>query len=204
MAAFLKPVDDFALISVAGNVVIERKAKSQSIRAMGKREFQESKTKVLGVLADMLGVTPEDLASQSAVKPPQGERRAVNINTASGDAAGPAEAPARGQAHTDTPPLVPGSQGDGVGTDAGEPARTPASVPLDVYGRFSAALFEVASGGPRALAGRRLRFRDEQGAPAEKARVEAIYAAHLERVTGEIDRDECSRRCALEIFEAVA
>lgn len=61
-AAFLKPADDFALISVAGNVVIERKAKSQRVRAMGKKIFQESKTKVLEIVSSMIGTTPETLA----------------------------------------------------------------------------------------------------------------------------------------------
>lgn len=54
VAAFLKPADSFAVISVAGNVVVERKAKSQSVRAMGKRDFSESKQKVLAILNAML------------------------------------------------------------------------------------------------------------------------------------------------------
>lgn len=61
IAAFLKPLDDFAVVSVAGNVVIERKAKSQSVRSMGKKTFSESKDAVLNVLANMIGVSPDEL-----------------------------------------------------------------------------------------------------------------------------------------------
>lgn len=136
IAAFLQPASDFAVVSVAGNVVIERKAKSQSVRAMGKKTFQESKTAVLAVLAGMLNVTPDELSAQ------------YRDEAASGDAAGPAEAPARGQAQTDTPPLVPSRPGDGVGTDVEATAPAATSVPLSEY---DAQLVRAAQRGTKAL-----------------------------------------------------
>jgi hypothetical protein len=61
-AAFVKPMDDFAIVTVALRVVTVRTAKSQSARAMGKQVFQESKQRVLEVLADLLNVSADDLA----------------------------------------------------------------------------------------------------------------------------------------------
>lgn len=62
MAAFLKPIDDFAMVALSGTTVLVLTAKSQSVRAMGKAVFQESKDAVLNALADMIGVEPETLA----------------------------------------------------------------------------------------------------------------------------------------------
>ncbi len=62
MAAFLKPIDDFAMVALSGTTVLVLTAKSQSVRAMGKAVFQESKDAVLNALADMIGVAPDDLA----------------------------------------------------------------------------------------------------------------------------------------------
>jgi hypothetical protein len=61
VAAFVKPMDDFALVSVAGAAVVVLTAKSQSVKAMGARVFQESKEAVLTVLAEMIDVTPAAL-----------------------------------------------------------------------------------------------------------------------------------------------
>jgi hypothetical protein len=55
VAAFIKPMDDYAVVIVREAVVIVYTAKSQSVRAMGKQEFQASKEAVLNVLADLLG-----------------------------------------------------------------------------------------------------------------------------------------------------
>lgn len=60
-AAFLKPMDPYAVVVVREAVVIVYTARSQSLKAMGKTDFQESKTKVLDVLADLLGVEPTAL-----------------------------------------------------------------------------------------------------------------------------------------------
>lgn len=56
----------FAIISIADNVVIERVAQSQSYAAMGKHKFQESKDKVLDFLADLIGVRTPQLQRESA------------------------------------------------------------------------------------------------------------------------------------------
>jgi hypothetical protein len=58
VAAFIKPMDDYAVVVVREAVVSVLTAKSQSIRAMGAKEFQASKQAVLDQLASMIGVTP--------------------------------------------------------------------------------------------------------------------------------------------------
>lgn len=65
VAAFLRPVDKHAIISVAGSTVVEFTAKSQSMKAMGKVQFQASKDAVLSILSDLLGVTFTDTPSPS-------------------------------------------------------------------------------------------------------------------------------------------
>jgi hypothetical protein len=62
LAAFIKPMDEYAVVAVSEAVVRVYTAKSQSTRAMGRKVFQESKDAVLGALADMIGVTPKELA----------------------------------------------------------------------------------------------------------------------------------------------
>jgi hypothetical protein len=54
MAAFLKPIDEFAVISTNGPVIVRWTAKSQSYRAMGKAEFQRSKDEVLQFVDDLI------------------------------------------------------------------------------------------------------------------------------------------------------
>lgn len=61
IAAFVKPMDEFAAVSVHDAAVIVWTAKSQSMRAMGKEAFQKSKDDVLSFVADMIGVPPEQL-----------------------------------------------------------------------------------------------------------------------------------------------
>ena len=61
IATFVKPLDDYAIITVTEAVVTIYTAKSQSMRAMGKQEFGESKRKVLEMLSGMIGVSQEDL-----------------------------------------------------------------------------------------------------------------------------------------------
>lgn len=55
LAAFIRPLDDFAVVTVSEATVTVYRAKSQSVRAMGKAEFQRSKDAVLGLLAEMIG-----------------------------------------------------------------------------------------------------------------------------------------------------
>jgi hypothetical protein len=66
VAAEFRKVDDFALVIVRGPVVVIRRAKSQSRRAMDSKTFQASKTAILEVVAGMIGVSPDDLSREVA------------------------------------------------------------------------------------------------------------------------------------------
>jgi hypothetical protein len=66
VAAFVTPMDPYAVVAVSGAAVAVLTARSQSVRAMGKAEFQRSKDAVLAVLADMLGVTTDALSRAEA------------------------------------------------------------------------------------------------------------------------------------------
>lgn len=55
------PGEEFSLVIVRGPLVVVRRAKSQSRRAMNKAEFQASKTAVLETVAALIGVQPEQL-----------------------------------------------------------------------------------------------------------------------------------------------
>lgn len=61
LAAFIRPVDEFALVATDGATVTRYVAKSQSERAMGRKEFQASKDAVLQVISDMLGADVADM-----------------------------------------------------------------------------------------------------------------------------------------------
>lgn len=61
VGAFVKPMDDHAIVAVSEAVVRVYTAKSQSPRAMGRKVFQESKDAVLGILAGMIEVSREQL-----------------------------------------------------------------------------------------------------------------------------------------------
>lgn len=65
LATFIKPMDDFAFVVVTEATVTVYTAKSQSLRAMGKAEFQRSKQAVLDVIAKMIGVEPAALKSNA-------------------------------------------------------------------------------------------------------------------------------------------
>jgi hypothetical protein len=64
IAAFMRPVDEYALVIVRDNVVRAFNARSQDLAHMNRREFQESKDAVFGVLAKMIGVDPQTLSRQ--------------------------------------------------------------------------------------------------------------------------------------------
>lgn len=66
VASFIKPLDDFAIITVNEAMVTVFTAKSQAERAMGARVFQESKTAVLEFIAGLLGVTVDELSAAGA------------------------------------------------------------------------------------------------------------------------------------------
>lgn len=59
LAAFLRPAIEFAIVSVHEATVIEWTPKSQSLRAMGKQDFQRSKDDVLAFARELCGVTEE-------------------------------------------------------------------------------------------------------------------------------------------------
>jgi hypothetical protein len=66
LAAFVKPMDEYAIVTISEATVTVWTARSQSARAMGKQAFQASKDGVLRVIAEMLGTTPEALANSTA------------------------------------------------------------------------------------------------------------------------------------------
>ena len=59
-------VDGYAIITHENGVTTVYTAKSQSYRTMGKAEFEASKKAVLDFLADMVGVTAEQLMKERA------------------------------------------------------------------------------------------------------------------------------------------
>jgi len=56
LASFIRPIDDHAIVTVTGSLVVVYTAKSQSYRQMGKANFQRSKQAVLDFVDDLLGV----------------------------------------------------------------------------------------------------------------------------------------------------
>jgi uncharacterized protein (DUF2252 family) len=66
LAAFIRPLDEFAVVDVKEAVVTVYTAKTQSFR-MGNEDFKKSKDDVLGFLADLIGVSQAQLtATQGA------------------------------------------------------------------------------------------------------------------------------------------
>ncbi|MBB3808794.1 hypothetical protein [Pseudochelatococcus contaminans] len=65
LAAFIKPMDEYALVAVEAATVTVATAQSQSTRAMGKEAFQASKTDVLEYLSDLIGVAPAELQERA-------------------------------------------------------------------------------------------------------------------------------------------
>lgn len=63
--AFVKPMDEFAVITVSEATVTVYTAQSQSMKAMGAKVFQESKTAVLEIVAAMVGVKPAELQREA-------------------------------------------------------------------------------------------------------------------------------------------
>ncbi len=61
LAAFMRPLDEYAVVDASEAVVTVYTAKSQSMKAMGKDAFQASKDSVLAILAGLLDVAPETL-----------------------------------------------------------------------------------------------------------------------------------------------
>lgn len=65
VAAFVEPIDGYAVVVVSDCLVTIYTAESQSYRAMGKKRFGESKTAVLDVLASLIGQDRETLEHES-------------------------------------------------------------------------------------------------------------------------------------------
>ncbi len=65
VAAFVRPMDVYAIVTVKDAVVTVFTAQSQSYRAMGKQEFNKSKQAVLQAIDDLLGVERGTTAKQS-------------------------------------------------------------------------------------------------------------------------------------------
>ena len=56
LAAFIRPLDEYAIVTVTGSLVEHYTAQSQAYNVMGKAKFEESKRAVLNFIDDMLGV----------------------------------------------------------------------------------------------------------------------------------------------------
>jgi len=66
VAAYMAAKDQFSHVVVRGPLAVERIARSQSRRTMDKAEFQASKTAILEIVGEMIGVAPGTLAEQRA------------------------------------------------------------------------------------------------------------------------------------------
>ena len=65
LKAFIRPIDDYAVVVCKDAVVTVWTAKSQNTRAMPKGEFQASKDAVLQVLAELIDVAPAALEKRA-------------------------------------------------------------------------------------------------------------------------------------------
>lgn len=58
VAAFIRPADSYAEVSVSGAVVVHLTAHSQNLKSMDRKTFGESKGKVLDWISYLVGVEP--------------------------------------------------------------------------------------------------------------------------------------------------
>lgn len=65
VAADYRVNTEFAHIIVRGPIVIIREAMSQRKSIMGAKAFQESKSAIMAIIADLIGVTPEQLQQEA-------------------------------------------------------------------------------------------------------------------------------------------
>lgn len=63
----LSKADTFSVVVPRGPVVTVYRAKSQSMKAMGKQDFQASKDAVLQIVADLISVTPQTLEERAGM-----------------------------------------------------------------------------------------------------------------------------------------
>lgn len=61
VAAYVRSEDEFAWVATRDHIVVVRKARSQSRQAMGGAEFNRSKQAILQIIADLIGVEPQQL-----------------------------------------------------------------------------------------------------------------------------------------------
>lgn len=66
LASYRQAANEYAIIDVSRNVVTIWEPESQSNKAMGKARFQESKDRVLSVIAEMIGVARNELERERA------------------------------------------------------------------------------------------------------------------------------------------
>lgn len=65
VAAFVRPTDEFSVVTVTEATVTRYTAQSQSMKAMGKQKFQESKSAVLEIISAMVGVRSDELQREA-------------------------------------------------------------------------------------------------------------------------------------------
>lgn len=65
VANFIASMDEYSVVVVRGPIVVVRKPKSQSRRAMGAKEFQESKQAILEIISALISVKPETLTQNA-------------------------------------------------------------------------------------------------------------------------------------------
>lgn len=65
LAAFIQPMDEYAVILCKGSAVTVFTAKSQSMKAMGKADFQQSKDAVLDIIAALIGTDRDTLTANA-------------------------------------------------------------------------------------------------------------------------------------------
>ena len=65
LATFIRTDDDYARIAIRGTTVIVRRARSQSLAAMGKADFQASKQAVLELAEQFVGVSPKTMMKEA-------------------------------------------------------------------------------------------------------------------------------------------
>jgi hypothetical protein len=65
VAAFIAPMDEYAIVTVKAATIRVYTAQSQSIPAMGAKDFQASKEKVLEIVAGLVGLPAADLSREA-------------------------------------------------------------------------------------------------------------------------------------------
>lgn len=66
VASYVRGLEDYAVVVVKGSTVQHFTARSTSYRSMPRDEFQAMKTAVMGIISEMVGVTPSELAKAAA------------------------------------------------------------------------------------------------------------------------------------------